>query len=563
MRQSQLFGQTLRDVGRDVKLTSHKLLLRAGFIDQLGSGLFTLMPLGLRVFVKIVKIIDEELRRIGAQEILTPVVHPEEFWEVSGRAKQIGPELGRFRGPLGERYILAMTAEEVFTSLVKKHFRVEMLPLILNQFQTKYRGELRPRGGLLRLREFVMQDAYSFDADERSAAKTYQAIFDAYERIFKRLELPALPVEASVGLMGGEASHEFVILSQAGEDEVVVCEKKDYAANLDCARATPLPVRAPAKFEKRELLATPGMKSVEEVASYLGVQPSVIIKSLLFEVEGEPLLVMLRGDAKLSEAKLAALLLGRVAKPATLETFERLGTTPGSLSPIGLRGLRAFADVALKIGGPYLAGANKPDHHLSGVRPADLGEVVWADLAQVQEGERCPKCGAALSIEPSIELGHTFRLGIRYSEAFNLFLPNKKGKKQPVSMGSYGIGLERQMAAIVEVHHDGDGIVWPASVAPFPVHLISLYGTGETIKKKSDELYNKFRKENFELLYDDRDRTAGTKLVDADLIGIPLRIVLSRRSLQKNSCELQERKTKEPELVPLAAIIKVVREKIS
>lgn len=558
MRISQIFIPTKRGIPKEAKITSHQLLLKGGFIAQTGAGLFSLLPLGFRVFEKIENIIREELEKVGCQEILMPVVQPARLWKESGRYFEIGPELLKFKSK-DEEFVLSMTAEEVVTDILRKE--TKFLPLILNQIQTKFRDEPRPRGGLLRLREFTMQDAYSFDKDEKGLDLSYGKIKEAYKNIFRRMELKTTVVSASTGIMGGKQSEEFMVLSENGEDRTVLCSKCDYASNLDCAQSIPQKSKVISKFKKMEEVKTPKMKTVLEVAEFLNIDPCLIIKSIVYKVGEKLILVLIRGDLEIVENKLKTALGIPFLEKATEEDCQKRAIDLGFVGPVGLDGIEIYADYSLKLGGLYVVGANKPDTHLVGVSLRDFKVDKWLDLAEVKEGDACQKCGGRLKILKSIELAHLFKLGTRYSESMKAyFLEN--GKKKPILMGCYGIGLERLMAAIVETHHDENGIIWPKEVAPFLVYLMGIV-TLEKEKRVVEEVYNKLIKENIEVLYDDRDSTAGVKFMDADLIGCPLRLTISRRSLERGCLEIKERSTGRIRMVKLDRMIEEVKKYVT
>lgn len=561
MRASEFFLKTYKEIPKEAQLPSFKLLLRGGFIFQTASGLFSLLPLGFRVFQKLTEIIREELNRVGCQEILMPIVHPARLWKESGRyfeAKELLKAMGR-----DEDYVLAMTHEESVTDIVRKLvFSASDLPFIFNQIQTKFRDEPRPRGGLLRLKEFIMQDAYSFDKDEKGLDESYNKIISAYEKIFQRLKLPVLKVSASSGIMGGSLSEEFMVLSENGEDKVVLCSKCDYKSNIECASSIVNVLKTNVKFRKKEEVETPAMTTVSEVATYLKVPESAIIKSMIYKGKsGNLALVLIRGDREINEAKLEAV-IGETITPASKGECEERGLIVGFAGPIGIKDIPVYADYSLKQGGPYVIGANKPDTHLVGIEVKDLKINKWADITQVKEGDICSKCGGRLVVKKAIELGHTFKLGTKYSKSMRAYFTDKDGKKKPIIMGCYGIGLERLMAACAEIHHDEKGIIWPKEIAPFSVYLMEITRTKKEVKMTED-LYNKLMLNNIDVLYDDRDKTVGFKFADADLIGCPLRIVVSRRALEKNSVEIKPRDKKETIFVNLEKLIGKVKELLS
>jgi len=560
MRASKLFLKTQKEIPKEAKIPSHKLLTKGGFIYQTASGSFSLLPLGFLVFKKIENIIRDELNKVGCQEILMPVVQPARLWKESGRYFETGEELLKAKGR-EEEFVLAMTHEEAITDLVRKMVRSHQdLPIIFNQFQTKFRDEPRPRGGLIRLREFVMQDAYSFDKDEKGLDESYKKIVSAYEKIFKRLDLPVLKVKASSGIMGGKDSEEFMVLLESGEDGTVICQKCHYKANIQTASSIPQKPEKVAKFKEKKEVDTPKMITVSQVADYLRIKPSYIVKSMVYKMSGKLILVLIRGDLEINEEKLQNA-LGAKIEPATPSDCQKQGIIPGFVGPVGLKNIPIYADFSLKLDGPFVVGANKIDTHLVGVTLKDFKVDKWLDIAKVKEGDICQKCGGKLTIKKSIELGHTFKLRTKYSESMKAYFVDKDGKKKPILMGCYGIGLERVMAAIVETHYDENGIIWPKSVAPFSIYLMDIVTTAKD-KKLAEQLYNKLKTNGIEVLYDDRDKTAGFKFAEADLIGCPFRLTISRRSLEKNCIEIKERAKKEPELVKVDKVIMKVKEKL-
>jgi prolyl-tRNA synthetase len=557
MKISGLFFKTQKEIPKEAKIPSHQLLLKGGFIYQTASGSFSLLPLGFLVFQKIENIIREELKKVGCQEILMPVVQPALLWKESGRYFTTGPELLRAKGR-DEEFVLAMTNEEVVTDLVKNMVRSwQDLSFILNQFQTKFRDEPRPRGGLLRLREFVMQDAYSFDKDEKGLDESYKKMVLAYQNIFKKLDLPTLKVQASSGIMGGQTSEEFMVLSDYGEDEIVICQKCDYKANIECASSIAERPKTRAKFKELKEVDTPKMTTVSQVADYLRIEPSSVIKSMVYRTNGKLILVLIRGDLEINQNKLQGVLAG-MFEPATESDFKKHNIVPGFVGPIGLKNIPIYADYSLKLGGPYVTGANKIDTHLTGVNLGDFKIDKWIDIATVKEGDNCQKCGGKLSIKKAIELAHTFKLGTKYSESMKAYFMDKDGKRKPILMGCYGIGLERLLAAIVETHRDENGIIWPKNVAPFSAYLMDIVITSKD-KKLVGHIYNRLKTNGIEVLYDDRDKTAGYKFAEADLIGCPYRLTISRRSLNKNCIEVRERGKKESKLVEIDKIVDEVK----
>ncbi len=560
MRMSRLFGRTLRENPSDAELVSHQLAIRAGLVRFLGAGLYSYLPLGWRVVRKIEAILREEMDGIGAQEMLMPVVHPAELWKATGRWDGVGPALVRVRDRGGREYALAMTHEEVVTELARREvLSYRDLPRAIYHIQTKVRDEPRPRGGLLRVREFRMKDAYSLDADDDGLDNFYPRILAAYQRIFTRCDLHTIRVEADTGMMGGADSHEFMLLHPDGEDTIIHCSTCGYAANSERAEFHLPPVEARSP-EEPQAIATPDCETIADVAAFVGVPTSQTLKAVFYtrekaggqRQEAEPVFVVIRGDLEVNETKLVNLLDGGELRPATDEEIRAAGAEPGYGSPVGLQvretnggpGVLVVADRSIEAGGNFVVGANRPGYHLTGVNyPRDFGVTLLADIAQAQAGHLCARCDGVLAAEPAIELGHCFKLGTRYSETVGATYLDQEGHERPIVMGSYGIGVGRLMAAVIETHHDEHGIVWPPGLAPFDVHLLTL-GTDEAVHAQAEEIYARLQEVGLEVLYDDREESAGVKFADADLIGCPARVTVSRRSLEAGGVELKARRTK-------------------
>ncbi len=558
MRFSKTFIPTLRETPSEAEAVSHKLLLRAGYIRQLASGLYMFLPLGLRVMDKIHTIIREEMNRIGAQEILLPVLHPAEIWQKTGRWYEIGDEMFRLKDRTGRDMCLGMTHEEIMTWLASREIRsYRDLPQVWYQIQTKLRDEARPKSGIMRTREFIMKDSYSFDRDEEGLEQNYKLHIEAYNRIFTRCGLKFYQVESDPGMMGGATAHEFMAPSPAGEDDVALCDSCGYAANVELA----ISISPEVKFEDWpfEEVHTPGKKTVQEVSEFLGVGPEKFIKSLLYIGENGPVLVLLRGDQDLQEKKLERI-VGQVRPAHKEEVQEVLGVEAGFIGPHGHK-IRIIADEALKEG-VYISGANKVDYHVKGLRPGEHFNPEWADLHIAKEGDRCANCGSTLRIERVIEIGNIFKLGTKYSEPLGATYLDDKGKERPIIMGSYGIGPARVAAAAVEQSHDDDGIIWPVSIAPFKVIILPLNMKHEKTLSVAEEIYRSLTDRGVDVLIDDRDERAGVKFKDADLIGIPLQVVVGEKGLKSGSVELKDRKTKERENIPLEQAVERITEKL-
>jgi prolyl-tRNA synthetase len=534
-RLSQTFLPTLKDAPSDAEAVSHKLMVRAGLIRQLGAGLWTYLPAGWRVHRKVEAILRQEMEGIGCQEMLMPVLQPAEPWKTTGRYG-IG-ELFKLEDRKGAPMVLAMTHEECLTYHVAREVRsYRDLPLMLFHIQTKERDEPRPRAGVLRTREFTMKDAYSFDRDEEGLARSYELQSEAYARIFDRCGLRWHRVESDVGMMGGSGAHEYMAPCAAGENEVALAP--GYAANVEIASAEPQPVQLPEPLDEPEEVSTPGLTTVEEVSSTLGVAPGALIKAMPVVAEGRgTLLVLIRGDHRLNEVKLRNA-LGADFRPAQAEEIEAKLGPVGFVGPVGAN-LPVLKDAAIQ-GDSFVTGANRPDAHLRGARPGRDFEFEEVDVRTVEAGDTTPG-GGMIEIEPAIEIGNIFKLGSRYSEPLGATYLDEDGAEQPIVMGSYGIGPARIVAAAIEQDADERGIVWPQPLAPWQVHLVSLAKAGEPEREAADNLYEQLREASAEVLYDDRDAGPGEKLTDAELLGCPLRVVVGRRGLAQGIVEASER----------------------
>jgi prolyl-tRNA synthetase len=534
-RLSQSFIPTLKDPPSDAEAVSHKLMVRAGLIRQLGAGLWTYLPAGWRVERKVEAIVREEMEAIGCQEMLMPVLQPAEPWKKTGRYEI--EELFKLEDRRGASLALAMTHEECVTYHVAREVRsYRDLPLMLFHIQTKERDEPRPRAGVLRTREFTMKDAYSFDRDEEGLARSYELQSEAYSRIFDRCGLRWYRVESDVGMMGGSGAHEYMAPCPAGENEVALAP--GYAANVEIASAEPQPVELPTPLEALDKVDTPGLTKVEDVADHLGLPLGAFIKTLPIVVEGRGMvLVLLRGDHRLNEIKLRSGMKTDFRQASSEEIEARLGPV-GYLGPVG-SGLPIIKDAALT-GNSYVSGANEPNVHLRGIDPSRDFEAYEMDVRTVEAGDTAPG-GGKIEIEPAIEVGNIFKLGSRYSEPLGATYLDENGVERPIVMGSYGIGPARIVAAAIEQGADERGIVWPASLAPWQVQLVSLAKAGEPEREAADSLYEALRKGGAEVLYDDRDAGPGEKLTDAELLGCPLRVVVGKRGLAKGVIEASER----------------------
>jgi prolyl-tRNA synthetase len=552
MRFSKLFGKTLRQAPAEAESVSHQLLLRAGMIAQEAAGIYSYLPMGWRVLKKIENVIREEMDKSGGQELMLPVLQPFELWQQSGRYVSFGRSLFTLTDRKEHTLALGPTHEEVITDLVHRYVQsYRELPILLYQIQTKLRDEPRPRGGLLRVREFIMKDLYSFDADEAGLDESYQSMCQAYTSIYARLGLPALMVEADSGAIGGKDSHEFMVLTEGGEDEVIYCSHCGYAANVEKAQFAKKKNTAEASLSLEEI-ATPGTKAIDEVADFVGVPTSQTLKSVFYHADGEFIFVIIRGDLEVNETKLRNVLKCSELRLATEGEVDEAGLVPGFASPIGVKGVRVVADDSITSGSNFIVGANKPGYHFRNANyTRDFRVDLMADIALVQSGDSCPRCQGKLSLARGIEVGHVFKLGTFISERFGASFLDNDGASRPIVMGCYGIGLGRLLAAIVEQSHDDKGIIWPFSVAPYQVHLCPLSLEKSAVLPIAERIYQELQEEGIEVLFDDRNESPGVKFNDADLLGIPLRLTLSTRTLQTQSVEAKWRTEKEAHLLPL------------
>jgi prolyl-tRNA synthetase len=554
MRASELFIPTLREDPGDAEAVSHKLLVRGGFIRQTAAGLWTFLPLGWRVHRKIEQIVREEQDAIGAQEMFMPVVTPAELWQATGRYSI--PELWKIEDRMGRPFVLALTHEETVTYHAREIRSYRELPQMLYHFQTKVRDEPRPRGGLLRVREFVMKDAYSFDRDEEGLQRSFQSQKQAYHKIFERCGLEVVAVEAESGMMGGSASIDFLAPSLSGENTLVTCENGDYAADLEIAHGVPRAPEFPARLDRPEEVETPGVTTIEGLAELLRVDAAATSKAMpVVDGDGSIVLALVRGDDRLDEAKLAAV-LGSAVRPATEDEIrEAFKADPGSIGPVGFGG-NILADEALREG-QFVAGANRTGRHLRGVEHGRDFEARFADIREAKEGDACPRCGGRLRFQVAVEVGHIFKLDTDYSAPLGARFLDEDGQEKPIVTGSYGIGPGRIMAAVVEQNHDEAGIAaWPTSIAPYDIHVVVLPGLEEEGERVADALEN----EGLEVLLDDRDQRAGEKFADADLIGLPMRITVGKKTLEDGRVDLLVRAGRSEERVEVAQVASRVKE---
>jgi len=562
MRLSRYYLPTLREEPSEAEIPSHKLMLRAGMIRKLASGIYSFLPLGYKVVRKIENIIREEMNKKGALEVFLPLVQPAEIWKKTQRWDKFGKELLRFKDRGGRDFCLGPTHEEVITELVKGELRTyRQLPVNLYQIHTKFRDEIRPRFGVIRAREFVMKDAYSFDKDEEGLEKSYQDMFDAYSRIFKRCGLSFTAVEAETGAIGGDVSHEFMVWAKVGEDVIVKCNKCGYAANLEKAA---FQVKTPEPEEEKglEKVHTPGMRTVEEVTGFLGCPASKLIKTLICNTEKGFVALLIPGDRELNEAKVKKTLQVSELQLASFLDVQRLTNAPvGFAGPIGLKGLKLIADKVLEGMKNMVVGANEEDYHFINANLGrDFRVDFFTDITKAHEGDFCAKCGFPLEFCNGIEVGHIFKLGTKYSESIQAYFLDEEGKEKPFVMGCYGIGVTRIVAAVIEQHHDEDGIIWPISIAPFEVYLLPTNVQREDIRSVSEKLYYALLEQSVDVMLDDRNERAGVKFKDADLIGIPIRVTIGERGITKGVAEIKLRRERDFIEVPIEDVVFKVNE---
>ncbi len=573
MRMSKLFVQTLREFPADAEVISHKLLVRAGYIRKLTNGVYNFLPLMWRVLKKVENIVREEMDSAGAQELLMPFVQPSELWQESGRWDVYGKELMRLKDRHGREMCLGPTHEEVITSIAREGIRsYKQLPVNLYQIQSKFRDEIRPRFGLLRGREFIMKDAYSFDVDEEGLDKSYEIMAKAYRNIFERCGLETKMVQSDSGAIGGSVSHEFMVLvneeaeNNAGENDVFYCTKCGYSANSNHAVSILNEVETDGKFTKAEIVDTPNTHSIEELAAFLNIPSTVICKALIYVVDGKYVMALIRGDRTVEETKLMNVFAGNDIRIARNDEIEEImnasgfNAVAGFIGPKGLKNIEIVADETVKDLKNFVIGCNQNDKHLVGANwgiDVELPQKV-ADIRLVEENDKCVDCGAELKVTKGIEVGNIFKLGTKYSKAMNATFTDKDGKEKPFIMGCYGIGISRTAAAAVERHHDEYGIKWPLAIAPYTVIVVPVSDQDETQMKVAEEIYNKLLAENVEVLIDDRSERAGVKLKDADLIGIPYRITVGK-TIKDNLVEFKTRANNNVETItPDEAIAKIL-----
>jgi prolyl-tRNA synthetase len=563
MRWTETLIPTLREEPKDAEAVSHKLMLRAGYIRKLSSGVYSYLPLGTRVLGKIAAIIEEEMFRQGADILLLPALHPAELWKKTGRYDSLGQDKIAFKNRTDQEFVLGPTHEEVITELVGAYVRsYKDLPKILFQIQTKFRDELRPRFGVVRTKEFIMKDAYSFDRDEQGLDESYRKMHEAYQRIFTRSGLEFSVVTADPGMMGGKMSQEFMVKSDFGEDMIIQCPKCQNTASRDIAARGRQEGPGPLGNGVMEAFDTPDLRTIEEIAHRFQVEPQRIVKTLLYMGDGKPVACLVRGDREVNEAKARRLAEVETLTPATREEIERITGAPiGFSGPVGLSGVKVLADYDLLHMADFVTGANQKDRHLRGVNMGrDFRPDLIGDLRYAEDGDPCAQCGGPLTKGTALEVGHIFKLGTRYTQAFDVNYLDEKGVHQTVIMGCYGIGLNRIIAAHIDQHHDAKGIVWSKALAPYQVVILCLNQSDKHSVETSENLYATLTQEGLEVLYDNRDERAGVKFNDADLIGIPIQLVVGERNLREGKVEIVRRAGKRIERAPLADALRKLQD---
>ncbi|MAX57225.1 MAG: proline--tRNA ligase [Chloroflexi bacterium] len=557
MKVTQLVTKSLRDDPPEAETASHRLMLRAGLIYQVAAGIYASLPLAYKSLRKIENIIREEMDRAGGQELLMPALQPLELWEQTGRGAAFGDNLFSLEDRRGRPMVLAPTHEEVVTGIVKANVQsYRDLPVILYQIQTKFRDEPRPRAGLVRVREFAMKDAYSFNADEESLDDSYQAMAQAYKNIYRRCGLPVLMAEADSGAIGGKDSHEFILATPTGEDTVITCPACGYTANAE--KASGVYHELPAEDEESlEAVSTPGVKTIDGLAQYLNISDEKTFKAVFYMADGEVVFVTIRGDLEVNDIKLKNALRASDLRLADDQEVAKAGLVAGSASAIGIHDIKRVGDLSITRGNNFVVGGNKPDTHLRGANyPRDFQVDILTDIALARPGQGCPNCGQPLEAVRGVEVGHIFKLGTFFSEALGANYLDREGQHQPIIMGCYGIGVGRLLAAAIEQNHDDKGIMFPAPIAPYQVHLVGLNLADEQVTEEAERLYQELKDQGIEVLYDDRtDQTAGVKLNDVDLLGLPVRLVVSPRNVKAGVVEFKQRLDETSSLVPAGEVV--------
>jgi prolyl-tRNA synthetase len=562
MKISKSFVPTLKEVPADAVIPSHVLMIRAGMVRMVSAGIYSFLPLGYKVLMKITDIIREEMNAIGGQEFHLPALNPKEIWESTNRVEAFGDTMFHIKN---REYVLAPTHEEIMTFHAKGVLKsYKDMPQIWYQIQTKFRNEPRPRSGVIRGRQFLMKDAYSFDTSEAGLDKSYELHDEAYRKIFDRCGIKYFIVGASSGAMGGSKSEEFMVQSDAGEDTVAHCENCGYAANIEVAQSVIEPIKRDEESKEVYEISTPDVKSIDELCEFLSIDQRETAKSRIYINDGEPVLILMSGNDEVNESKLESVLGGNVRPGHPEELKDITGADAGSIGPIGFKG-RIIADLRLKNGNNLYSGANKNDYHIGGIDLIrDVPTVEYFDLRVIESGETCIRCGSKLKVFKAIELGHIFKLGTKYSDGLGANFVDEKGEEHPIIMGSYGIGVERVMACYLEQNHDDKGVIWDKTLAPFQCHLIGLNMKSDLISSTCEDIYNKLQAKGYEVLFDDRnDVSAGFKFNDADLLGMPIQIVVGERNLKENMIELKERRTNEKTKISLDDLYDKLEELLS
>ena len=557
MKVTQLVTKSLRDDPPEAETASHRLMLRAGLIYQVAAGIYASLPLAYKSLRKIENIIREEMDRAGGQELLMPALQPLELWEQTGRGAAFGDNLFSLEDRRGRPMVLAPTHEEVVTGIVKANVQsYRDLPVILYQIQTKFRDEPRPRAGLVRVREFAMKDAYSFNADEESLDDSYQAMAQAYKNIYRRCGLPVLMAEADSGAIGGKDSHEFILATPTGEDTVITCPACGYTANAEKASGVYHELSAEDE-ESLEEVSTPGVKTIDGLAQYLNISDEKTFKAVFYMADGEVVFVTIRGDLEVNDIKLKNALRASDLRLADDQEVAKAGLVAGSASAIGIHDIKRVGDLSITRGNNFVVGGNEPDTHLRGANyPRDFQVDILTDIALARPGQGCPNCGQPLEAVRGVEVGHIFKLGTFFSEALGANYLDQEGQHQPIIMGCYGIGVGRLLAAAIEQNHDDKGIMFPAPIAPYQVHLVGLNLADEQVAEEAERLYQELKDQGIEVLYDDRtDQTAGVKLNDVDLLGLPVRLVVSPRNVKAGVVEFKQRLDETSSLVPAGEVV--------
>lgn len=566
MKLSKNFGKTQKETPGDAELISHQLLIQSGLIHQVASGIYSYMPIAWRSLKKIENIVRDEIDKAGGQEIRMPVLQPQEIWDISGRTEIFGPDLFKLSDRRKRKLVMAPTHEEVLTLMVKNHVNTyKDLPLLIYQIQTKFRDEIRPRGGLIRVREFDMKDAYSFDISDEGLDQNYNAMITAYENIYNKIGLETIKVEADSGAIGGKASHEFMAVSKIGEDTILKCSKCSYAANSEKAEFIRIKQKTISKNNlPLEEISTPEIKTIEALAKNLSLDPDKMLKTLIYiDSDNQPLAAIIRGDLDVNETKLSNLNDGKDLRLATPKELSNLNIPYGFASPIQLKNIKIVVDTSINFGNNYIIGSNQENvHYKNSNYPRDFSADIVNDIALAKPEHLCVKCSNKLELKKGIEVGHVFKLGTKYSEKLGAMYINRENKQIPIIMGCYGIGIGRLLSAVIEQNNDQKGIIFPKSIAPFDAMLCVINIRQENIRKIGEEFYSNLMNSGLDILYDDRDESPGVKFKDSDLLGLPLRIVLSERNLKNQQVEIQERKSGKQELVSFETAIEKIKKKI-